>query len=186
MKMKEFKGIIKWFYYQNGFRSLPWRGGRVYSRVPSVSMIFINRLKRWTKLTGGWSKLRRGVWSNQRNSMILSQREQWFKIQFFIKIIIFKFLRVWLLNFFNSPIMSHWVIIRDKIKQKVKLNFIITDLLCIIMLIITSLTVWYANMLKLFNRDLQIYCIFLKSLKNTGKISSAISSQTCLSQKVWI
>ena len=36
--------------------------------------------------------------------------------------------------------MSHLVIIRDKIEQEVKLSFIITGLLCITMLIITSLT----------------------------------------------
>ena len=183
MKMKEFKDIIKCFYHQNSLKLPPWKGGRVCSRAHLASMISINRLKRWTKSTESWSRSRRDVWSNQKNDVILSQREQWFKTQFFIKIIISGFLKVWLLSFFNSLTMSHLMIIRDEIKQGAKLSFIITDLLCIMMLIITPSTAWYANMLKLLNRDLQTYCTFLKSLKNTDKTSSVTSSQVCLNQK---
>ena len=75
------------------------------------------------------------------------------------------------------------MVIRDETEQKTKLNFIITDLLCIMMLIVTSSTAWYANVLKLSDRDLQTYCTLLKSFKNAGKIFSATSSQTYLNQK---
>ena len=140
IKMKEFKSVIKCFYHQNSFRLLSWKKGRVYSRAHLINVIFINELKRWTELTKNWSELKRDVWSDWRDDMILSQRKQWFKTQFFIKIIIFKFLKVWLLSFFDSLMMSHLVIIRDETEQEAKLSFIITGLLCIIILIITSST----------------------------------------------
>ena len=183
MKMKEFKNVIKCFYHWNGFKLLPWKGGRVCSRAPLVSVISMNKSKRWTRLTEGWNGSRRDVWSNWKDGMILSQRKQWFKTQSFIKIIISEFLRVWLLSFFNSPMMSHWVVIRDKTEQEVKLSFTITGLLCIIMLIVTSSTAWHANVLRLFNRGLQVCCTLLKSFKNAGKTSFMTSSQICLSWK---
>ena len=140
MKMKKFKSIIKYFYHQNSFKSSPWKGGRVCSRAPLASMISMNRSKRQTELTKSWSKSRRNVWNNQRNGVILFQKKQWFKTQFFIKIIISEFLRVWLLIFFDSPTMSYLVVIRDKTEQRVKLSLTITDLLCTTILIITFST----------------------------------------------
>ena len=184
--MKKFKDIIKCFYHWNSFKSPPWKGGRVCSRAPLMSMIFINRLKRWTESTESWSRSKKDVWSNWRDGVILSQREQWFKTQFFIKIIISESLKVWLLSSSDSPTMSHLVVIRDKIKQGAKLSLTITGLFCIMMLIVTSLTAWHANVLRLFDRGLWACCTPLKSFKNAGKTSSATSSQTCLSWKVWI
>ena len=181
MKMKRFKNVIKCSYHWNGLRLPPWKGGRVRSRAHSASTISINRLKKQTESTRSWSGSRRDVWSDWRDGVILSQREQWFKTQFFIKIIISGSLKVWLLNSFNSFMMSHLVIIRDKTEQEIKLNFTITDLFCIMTLIVTPSTAWHANVLRLFNKSPQACCILLKSLKNTGKTSSATSSQTCLS-----
>ena len=140
MKIKKFKNIIKYFYHQNSFKLLPWKGRRVCSRASSASTISMNKSKKQIKSTGNWSRSRKNVWNDQKNDMILSQRKQWFKIQFFIKIIVSEFLKIWLLSFFNSFIISHLIIIRNKTEQKTKLNFIITDLLCITILIITLST----------------------------------------------
>ena len=140
MKIKKFKSVIKCFYYQNGFKSLPWKEGRIHSRAPLMSTISMNRLKKWIKLTENWNELKKNVWNDWKNNVILFQRKQWFKTQFFIKIIVSEFLKVWLLSFSDSPTMSHLVIIKNETEQKVKLSFTITDLLCIITLIVTSLT----------------------------------------------
>ena len=126
------------------------------------------------------------MWNNWRNSVILFQRKQWFKTQFFIKIIVFEFLKIWLLSFSDSSMMSHLVIIRIKTEQETELSFTITDLFCIMMLIVTHSTVWYANVLNLFNKSLQACCIFLKFFRNAGKIFSVISLQIYLSQKTWM
>ena len=94
MKMKESKGVIKCSYHWNGFKSLPWKEGKIRNRAPPASAISTNRSKRQTELTGSWSRSRRGVWSDRRDGVILSQREQWFRTQFFIKIIVSGSLRV--------------------------------------------------------------------------------------------
>ena len=186
MKMKKFKDVIRCFYHQNSFKLLPWEGGKAHNRASLINAISMNRSKRWTKLTGSWSRSRRGVWNNWRNDVILSQGEQWFKTQSFIKIIISEFLKIWLLNSFNSLMMSPLVIIRGKIKQRAKLSLTITGLIYIMMLIVTPSTAWHANMLRLLDRGPQTCCTLLKSLKNTGKTFSATSSQACLSQKAWM